>query len=898
MTELWTPAVDDELPLLPPELLETLSDDELTAYIEATQVCARHDGAWNLQPKQQQAEDLCERLMGEGDVFELLYGGAGGGGKLLELDTSIPTPSGWTTMGDLRRGDVVFDERGVPTTVVRTHAVDPAPESYRLTFDDGSTINACADHRWLTLDAKELAALTRHNPEWRAARRERRASRAGVRKSALFRETIQRRNAANPPPTTPAPTGTIRTTREIATTLRFGPGDRINHAVPVAGALELPDCDLPLDPYLLGAWLGDGSSGSGGFTGIDPPIWQAFEDAGYRVSHGSNGKSHYVSGLVGQLRAMGVLGAKHVPAVYLRASAKQRLALLQGLMDTDGHACASGAVEFTNTNRNIAESVVELACSLGHKARLSEGRATLYGRDCGPKYRVKWSPPDPVFRLERKVACQRLVHRRTTRFRYIVGCDRIPSVPMRCITVAAPSGLFLAGRSMIPTHNSEWLLFHLYKLALRFPGFSGMLFRRTYGELEKTAILRSLGRFDRRFCTYNATHRRWTFDNGSIIHFAYCEADRDVYQFDSWEGDAIAFDELTQWSTDFPYRYMFSRLRTSIAKSVRGLVPHVIAGTNPHRSGVAWVKPRWIDNSLPLEVVKVESEIEGETEARFIKRVYVPARMSDNRFINASAYRQGLAQLDDATRKAIEDGNWDVIEGQYFGEWSRGLHVIEPFTIPSWWRRIGGYDFGIAAPACHLWTAFDGDGTCYVYREFYKTNMTVPEQAAAIKGAEGPGERVDYRVADPSIWNRTGAGPPISSQFTEAGIPFRRANNARVDGWVRLRAYLRPSVRYQKSEGAPIVLKPKLYIFKTCPNLIRTLPLMVHDDKNPEDAGTDGDDHAPDALRYLIMSRPLQSREPARDRTPEEMREERIRARVRERSGSSEEHPILGTLSR
>lgn len=475
MTELWTPAVDDELPLLPPELLETLSDDELAAYIEATQVCARHDGAWNLQPKQQQAEDLCDRLMGEGDVFELLYGGSAGGGK------------------------------------------------------------------------------------------------------------------------------------------------------------------------------------------------------------------------------------------------------------------------------------------------------------------------------------------------------------------------------------SIWLLWHLYHNALRFPGFSGMLFRRTYGELQKTAIDESWRRFDTKRATYNATHRRWTFDNGSMITFGYVDSDRDVHQFDGWEGDVLAWDELTTFPTDYPYRYMFSRLRTSIAKSVQGLVPHVIAGTNPHRSGVAWVKPRWIDDALPLEVHVEETTLDSG-EVRRLKRVFVPAKLADNKYINADAYRQGLAMLDAATRKALEDGNWDVIEGAYFPEFDREVHVIAPFEIPSWWRRIGGYDFGIAAPAAHLWCAFDGDGTAYFYREFYARNMTLPEQAAAIKGAEGPGERIDYRVADPSIFNRSGAGPPIASQFVDLGLPFRRANNARVDGWARLRGYLRPSVRWQESEGSPVILKPRMFIFSTCPNFIRTLPLLVHSDKNPEDCDSAGDDHLPDCI--------------------------------------------------
>jgi hypothetical protein len=165
-----------------------------------------------------------------------------------------------------------------------------------------------------------------------------------------------------------------------------------------------------------------------------------------------------------------VLANKHVPDVYLRAAPKQRLALLQGLMDTDGAAGTSGSVEFTNTNRRLAEAVVELATSLGHKAVLHERRATLDGRDCGPKHVVTWTPPDPVFRLSRKLTRQKPTgHRGVQSVRYVVDVRPVPSRPVRCITVDAPDHLYLASRSCIPTHNSVSLNVMVTSLLMRNP---------------------------------------------------------------------------------------------------------------------------------------------------------------------------------------------------------------------------------------------------------------------------------------------------------------------------------------------------------------------------------------------------------------------------------------------
>lgn len=433
--------------------------------------------------------------------------------------------------------------------------------------------------------------------------------------------------------------------------------------------------------------------------------------------------------------------------------------------------------------------------------------------------------------------------------------------------------------------KSDWLLWHQYHLALEHPGFSGLILRRTFPELRRSLIKRSLIRFDHSVAKYRRAEKVWEFRNGSTIEFGYCEADDDVYQYQSAEYDCVAFDELTQWPSDVPYTYLMSRLRSDWRKAARGLVPHIIAGTNPGGVGGHWVKERFVD----IAPAETRTEHVDDELGTVTTRVFIPALLNDNRYVNKDAYVAALGNLATETREALLNGSWDQVEGQYFTQWNRAVHVIAPFTIPSWWARARGYDYGYTNPACCLWAAFDEDGTAYVYREWYATGHTPPAQARAIEALNGPHEKIGYTVADPSIWTRTGAGPPIATQLADHGLVTRKANNARVDGWARVRSYLELDARQADDEHP--AGKPKLYVFSNCLNLIRTLPMLVRDRSNPEDLDTDGEDHAADALRYLLMSRPPLSRRPKRE--PSTI-EERIAAKHREKRRRERDHPILG----
>jgi hypothetical protein len=512
-----------------------------------------------------------------------------GFGKLLDPATPVPVPSGWTTMGALRVGDQVFDEAGHPCRVTAVFDEWPA-RAYRLRFSDGSAIIAGGEHQWVTWAHSDRKAYLRSRfedsrtmprdwPTWRA-----RATWKG--------RPMERANALGP---------RIRTTDEIVGTLTYGKrGDR-NHSIPVTGALALPTLALPIDPYVLGFWLGDGSSADATVTiGTDDapeilerlaargapvtgPVRQARDGgcAGYPLAGapaipGPHGTLISQGSLYSKLKVLGVLRNKHVPSQYLRASVEQRLDLLRGLMDSDG-STGTGHVEFTNTKRVLADAVVELARSLGQKPVLGEGRAVLNGKDCGPKYRVTWRPTIQPFALSRKA--DRLTFGGAQGFRnlhrMIIGAGPMPVMPMRCITVDSPNSMYLAGEAMIPTHNtrsaSEWLADQANSIPKSYWGVIGPDFdvvRDTCFEGE-SGLLEALG-WERADDRYDKTRLRLRLDNGTMIRAYSAETPRKA------RGPNLSgawLEELAEWSYREMWDNLFPAIRRGLAQYVATCTP-------------------------------------------------------------------------------------------------------------------------------------------------------------------------------------------------------------------------------------------------------------------------------------------------------------------------------------
>lgn len=385
-------------------------------------------------------EWIIPRLLAKGD--RLVLTGGEGSGKALALDTPLPTPDGWTTMGDVKVGDQVIGADGKPTTVTFATDVMHDHDCYRVTFSDGSVIVADADHLWLT-ETYASRIRTAQN------------ARRGETKS---RGTDQRSKRQHFP--------AVVTTRQIAETLWARNGHTRNHTINATDPLDLPDRDLPVSPYVLGAWLGDGDTAGGRICiGDDDSaeMLAIMADEGWPATPNSAKYMYGIRGLQVKLREVGVLGDKHIPDEYLRASKAQRLALLQGLMDTDGTVSnaagkgrGSGAArcEFSVTNERLALDVYELVTSLGIIATVRIGDAKINGRFISKRWRVGFQTELPVFRLKRKA--DRIIPLRTarTRHRFIVNVETVVSVPVRCIQVDNADHLYLAGKAMVPTHNT------------------------------------------------------------------------------------------------------------------------------------------------------------------------------------------------------------------------------------------------------------------------------------------------------------------------------------------------------------------------------------------------------------------------------------------------------------
>ena len=379
-------------------------------------------------------------------------------------------------------------------------------------------------------------------------------------------------------------------------------------------------------------------------------------------------------------------------------------------------------------------------------------------------------------------------------------------------------------------------------LALRYPGLNLLLLRRTLPELRENHLI-PMQRELYGFAVYNSAERVFRFPNGSRIKLGYCDTLQDVYQYQGQEYAVIGLEEATHF-TEEQMRFLTTCNRTTR----KDFSPRMYYTCNPGNVGHAWVKRLFID--------RLYAENENPDDYLFI-----PARIYDNKVLLEADpnYIRQLEALPEELRRAHLDGDWDVHAGQYFREFSRDRHVIEPFEIPSWWRRFRSMDWGYNDPCCVLWHAVDGENRVYTYRELYVRETRAGEVASMVLELSR-GESISYTVASPDMWQKRGAvlsgaggfeGETLAELFTSSGLSLTPADNSRVPGWNRVRDFLAVA-----PDG-----RPNWLCFSDCRNLIRQLPALQFDQHNREDAA-DGDDHAPEALRYALMSRPHAGKQP------------------------------------
>lgn len=404
------------------------------------------------------------------------------------------------------------------------------------------------------------------------------------------------------------------------------------------------------------------------------------------------------------------------------------------------------------------------------------------------------------------------------------------------------------------------------------PHWRGIMFRKTYPELEELQA-RAAEVFPGTGAVYKTQPSAdypysncWYWPSGASVKMRYIEHERDYGRYHGHQYTGISFDEVTEYATPSGLLKMLSTLR-----SPHGVPCTVRLTGNPGGIGHAWVKQRYIDVAPPMTPYK-------DPDTGFT-RMFVPSRTTDNQILlqNDPEYRNRIKAAtggNEALRKAWLEGDWNVVAGAFFAEWSTARHVVRPFAVPQEWTRFISGDWGSARPFSFGWWAVVSDdyrteegltlprGCLVRYREWYgmakdahgqplynvglKMDASLVGDEIRARGSKDP--RLNVGVLDPAAFASDG-GPSIAERL---GLNLRRADNARVSqrgalgGWDQMR---------ERLVGEDID-RPMIVCFSTCVDSIRTIPALQHDQDRLEDVNTDGEDHAGDDWRYACMSRP------------------------------------------
>lgn len=404
-------------------------------------------------------------------------------------------------------------------------------------------------------------------------------------------------------------------------------------------------------------------------------------------------------------------------------------------------------------------------------------------------------------------------------------------------------------------------------LAATYPGIKLLIVRRTFPELVNNHInqlrdeLHGLAR-------YNKTEKVFTFPNGSTIKFGYCNNDKDLDQYQGAEYDVIFLDEATQ------LQEMWIKKITACVRGVNAFPKRIYYTCNPGGASHGYFKRLFIDHSYE----------DGEDPEEY---AFIQALVTDNKALMASQpdYIKQLEALPPKLREAWLHGRWDIFEGQFFEDFRttpdiekctaagitpeqalqqhRWTHVIEPFDLNTGdrrgWNIMRSYDFGYNKPFSLGYWAVDYDGVLYRIMEMYGCTQTPDEgvkwspdeQFRRISEFERQhpwlkGRKIVDSVADPAIWDQS-RGESIAETAARYGIYFSPGDNNRIPGWMQVHYRL----QFDQNGYA------RMYVFNNCKAFIRTMPLMMYSETHPEDLDTKLEDHCPDEVRYMCMSRPI-----------------------------------------
>jgi len=424
---------------------------------------------------------------------------------------------------------------------------------------------------------------------------------------------------------------------------------------------------------------------------------------------------------------------------------------------------------------------------------------------------------------------------------------------------------------------------HLMRVAaiawgVAIPGLQVYIFRRTSPDLFKnhmegpTGFPALLGEWVERGCAgINYSKNYIDLPGGSRVHLCHCQYEKDVYKYQGAEIHVLMFDELTHFSPT-QYRFLRSRVRIPdalpVPKEFKGSIPRILAASNPGGPGHNWVKASWVDAAQPMEVWRA-ADAEGG-----MLRQFIPALLSDNPSISEEDYGKSLEGLGrpDLVR-AMLDGDWDIVAGGMVDDvWDRARHVLEPFEIPASWRIDRSFDWGSSKPfSVGWWAESDGTeavmadgtrrnfppGTLFRIAEWYGCRPGAANEGLkllAVEVARGIlereqihpwGKRVKTGPADSSIFD-VESGRSVADDMERAGVRWERADKSsgsRRAGAEEIRKRLKAGLSHPMEDAG-------LFVFSTCRDWIRTVPVIPRDDKKPDDVDTDAEDHTWDETRY------------------------------------------------
>ena len=383
-------------------------------------------------------------------------------------------------------------------------------------------------------------------------------------------------------------------------------------------------------------------------------------------------------------------------------------------------------------------------------------------------------------------------------------------------------------------------------LALNNPGIQILLLRRTLNELTENHVIplqKSLHSEDKEpIAKYKTQEKVFKFPNSSRIKLGYCKNETDVLQYQGQSIDVIIMEEATQF-TEFQFQCLTECNRSSgLCKT--NFQPRMYFTCNPGGVGHTWVKRLFIDRDY-----KNSEKAEDYT--------FIQSLVYENKFLmeHDPNYIRTLENLPEDRKQAMLFGNWDVFEGQYFGEFNRDIHVISPFCIPESWERYIAFDYGMDMFAALFFT-ISPNGQAYAYKEIYESDLIVSEAANRLT-IQPEFKQIKSIFAPPDLWNRRNdTGKSATEIFYQNGVKLTKCSAERINGWLATKEWIKPIIERDEQTGKEIKTA-KLKIFSNCLNLIRCLPQIQHSDKDPNDVATEPHEltHITDALRYFCISK-------------------------------------------